>query len=167
MPINFSIMKGLHTIFSTQWNYYRDVMIWAACCLAYFGLLTVSEFTTASPDSFNQSTDLLLSDVALDSRASATLVQVTLRLFKNDQFRTGNQIFLGKTFQAVCPVEVLVKYLSMRGGTQGPLFLLPSKQALTRAYFSRALDIAFKELNMDPHQFNTHSFRIGAATSAK
>jgi len=94
----------------------------------------------------------------LDSRASPTLLQVILKQCKNDQFRTGNQIFLGKTFQAVCPVEALVKYLSMRGSTQGPL---PNKKALTRAYKS------FKELKMDPHQFNTHSFRIGAVTSAK
>jgi len=85
LPITFSIMKGLHTVFSTQWNDYRNVMIWAACCLAYFGLLRVSEFTTASPDSFSQSTNLLSSDVALDSRASPTLVQVTLRMTNSGQ----------------------------------------------------------------------------------
>jgi len=132
-------MKGLHTVFSTQRNDYRDVMLWAACCLAYFSLLRVSEFNIASPDSFNRSTDLLLSDAALDSHASPTLVQVTLKQCKNDQFRTGNQIFLSKTFQVVCPVEALVKYLSMRGGTQGPLFLLPSDKALTSAELSTKL----------------------------
>ena len=33
--------------------------------------------------------------------------------------------------------------------------------------FSTALNKALEELHMDPSQFNTHSFRIGAATSAK
>ena len=33
--------------------------------------------------------------------------------------------------------------------------------------FSTALKKAFQKLNMYPHHFNTHSFRIGAATSAK
>ena len=45
-------------------------MIWAACCLACFGLLRVSEFTTPSPDRFDPTTALLLSDVALDNRKS-------------------------------------------------------------------------------------------------
>ena len=33
--------------------------------------------------------------------------------------------------------------------------------------FRTALKKALKELNLNPSHFNTHSFRIGAATSAK
>ena len=142
-------------------------MIWAACCLAYFGLLRVSEFTTSSPDCFDPSTDLLLSDVALDNRASPTFIQIILKQSKGDQFRKGTKIYLGKTTHAVCPVHALVQYLAMRGGTPGPLFLFPNNKLLTRRSFSAALNEALKELRMDPRHFNTHSFRIGAATSAK
>ena len=38
-------------------------------------------------DHFDSSTDLLLSDVALDSRASSTTIQITLKQSRNDQFR--------------------------------------------------------------------------------
>ena len=33
--------------------------------------------------------------------------------------------------------------------------------------FSEALNTILQKFNMHPHNFNTHSFQIGAATSAK
>ena len=70
-------------------------MIWAACCLAYFGLLRVSEFSSSAHDHFDPSMDLL-SDVALDNRASQSLIQITIKHSKGDQFRKGEQISLEK-----------------------------------------------------------------------
>ena len=103
-------------------------MIWAACYLAYFGLLRVSEFTTSSPDHFDSSINLhtIIRYVALDNRTSPTTIQIILKQSKNDQFRTGTTICLGKTNHAVCPVEALVLYLAIRGGIPGPLFILPN-----------------------------------------
>ena len=160
-------MERLHLVLSKHSGNYKDTMIWAACCLAYFGLLRISEFTTKSPNHFDPSTDLLLSDVAVDSRISPTSIHITLKQSKNDQFRTGATISLGKTTHAVCPVDALVQYIAIQGGTPGSLFLVSPNQSLTRALFSAALKKAFQELHMDHHQFNTHSFRIGAAISAK
>ena len=118
----FQLWHALHAVFSMHPGNYRDVMIWAACYLPYFGLLRVSEFTTSSPNHFNPSTDLLLSDVALDNRASLSLAQITLKQSKGDQFRKGAQIYLGRTSHVVCPVHALVQYLARWGGTPGPLF---------------------------------------------
>jgi len=61
----------------------------------------------------------------------------------------------------------MAQYLANRGGTPGPLFILPNFKPLTRAMFSAALVNVLAELKMDSCHFNTHSFRIGAATSAK
>ena len=165
LPITFPIMECLHIVLSKHPGNYKIIMIWAACW--YFGLLRVSEFTTSSPDHFDSSTDLLLSDVALGNHTSPTTIQIMLKQSKNDQFRTGTTICLDKTTYTVCPVYALVQYLVIRGGTPGPLFLLPNNQSLTRELFSSALKKAFQELHMDHRKFNTHSFRIGAATSAK
>ena len=38
---------------------------------------------------------------------------------------------------------------------------------LTRSMFSATIRKVLLELKLNPHCFNTHSFRIGAATSAK
>jgi len=118
-------------------------MIWAACCLAYFVLLRLSEFTLSSPDNFDSSMDLLSHDRAsnngLDNRASPSLTQTTIRHSKGDQFRKGEQICLGKTNRAICSVHVLVKYLARREGTPGPLFVWPDSKALTRQSFCSIL----------------------------
>ena len=106
-------------------------MIWAACCLAYFGLLRVSEFTIQSPDYTNHSSDLLLADVALDSHISPQMVRLTIKQSKMDQFRQGTYVYLGKTDHRVCPVMALVQYLAKTGGKPGPLFMLPNNKALT------------------------------------
>lgn len=167
LPITFPIMARLHTILTKNPDDLRDVMIWAACCLAYFGLLRVSEFTSSSPTLVDPLKDLLLSDVAVDNRASPSIIQITIKQSKGDQFRKGAQIYLGRTNHAVCPVRALGQYLSRRGGTPGPLFLFPDGKNLTRPAFSAALHKALEELQIDSSQFNTHSFRIGAATFAK
>ena len=79
LPITFPIMTCLHAVLLKNTDNYRDVMIWAACCLAYFGLLRVSEFTTSSPNHFDPSKDLLLSDIALNNQESPSLIQITLK----------------------------------------------------------------------------------------
>ena len=142
-------------------------MIWAACCTAYFGLLRVSEFTASSPNYSNSSTDLLLSDVAIDSHVVPQIIRITLNQSKTDQYRKSTHIYLGRTSYQVCPAKALIRYLDRRGGRPGPHFILPTNQLLTRVTFSEALSTIFQKLNMYPHNFNTHSFRIGAATSAK
>ena len=161
LPITFPIMAHLHAVLLKNTDNYRDVMIWAACCLAYFGLLRVSEFTISSPNHLDPSKDLLLSDIALDNRESPSLIQITLKQSKGDQFRKGEKIYVGRTTHAVCPVHALVQYLARRGHTPGPLFSFSDSKWLTRDSFSTALNKALEELHMDPSRFNTHSFRIG------
>ena len=126
------IMMHLHQTFTNNSSNYGDAMIWAASCLVYFGLLRVSELTSSADDHFNPSMDLLLSDVTLDNRASPSLIQITIKHSKGDQFRKGERICLGKSTYAVCLVRALMKYLARRGGTPGPLFVWPNNKALTR-----------------------------------
>ena len=160
-------MQHLQSVFGKYPSSYFNAMIWAACCSAYFGLLRVSEFTTPSPDYTNPSRDLMLSDVSLDSHTSPQKVRHTMKQSKTDQFKQGTYVYLGKTDHRVCPVMALVQYLAKRGGKPGPLFMLPNNKSLTRKTFCAALNKAFQELEMNPRTYNTHSFRIGAATSVK
>ena len=101
-PIIFPIMKHLHTILTKHTGNLNSEMIWAACCIAYFGLLCVNEFT--SPNHSNTSNTLQLADAALDSHKSPKIIQLTLQQSKTDQFRKGSHIFLGVTSHYVCRV---------------------------------------------------------------
>ena len=112
---------------------------------------------------FDSSTDLPLLDVALDSYISPTSIHITLKQSKNDQFRTGTTICLGKTIHAVCPVDALMHYLAIQGDTSGPLFLVSNNQSLTRASFRASLKNLFKNYTWTIASL----ICTGVATSAK
>ena len=73
---------------------------------------------------------------------------------------------LSKTDKPVCPVTVLLPYLAIRGSKHGPLFLMANQQYLTPPLF-RSLFRILQSIGISTHDYIIHSFRIGAATSAK
>ena len=86
---------------------------------------------------------------------------------KTDPFRQGVTLFLGKTGLPICPVDAILPYLAVRDNRPGPLFILQDGRMLTRQTFGNLLDNVLDQLHLPSGEFNTHSFRIGAATSAK
>ena len=105
--------------------------------------------------------------MALDSHSSPQVIRITLKQSKSDQLRQGTHLYLGKTGHRICPVEAIIIYLIARSNRPGPLFVLPNGKMLTRSIFCASLNKVLRELKLNPQFFNTHSFRIGAATSAK
>ena len=67
----------------------------------------------------------------------------------------------------IYPVWAIVPFLAARGNKLGPLFILCNDKILTREMFGAALDRMLTQLRLNKEHFNTHSFRIRAATSAK
>ena len=117
-----------------------DVMMWATCCIAFFSLLRVSEFTAPTQSHFNSSSHLSLTDVALDSFTSLQVITITLKQSKTDQLRQGTHLYLGKIGHHVCPVEAIIPYLIARGNRPAPpLFMLQNGKMLTRCIFSAAI----------------------------
>ena len=57
--------------------------------------------------------------------------------------------------------------MSLRGNTPGTLFILEDGQYLTRSLFGNFLDNLLDVLHLKKEHFNTHSFRTGAASSAR
>ena len=133
--------------------------------MAFFGILRSSEFTVPSQSQFDPNLHLTLSEITLDSRHSPQIIQVNIKQSKTDQFHQGITLSLGRTGHT--PVKAIVPFLAARGKGPGPLFQLPNQQMLTRVMFSAALDKILTQLHFDKDQFNTHSFRTGAATSTK
>ena len=143
------------------------MMLWAACCTAFFGFLRVGEMTVPSQDAYDSSIHLSLDDVALDSRTTPTILWLKIKQSKTDPFRKGAKLCLGRTESVVCPIKALLPYLAIRRSAPGSLFISESGVSLTRAQFKTLLSAALKRAGLDHSKYNTHSFRIGAATSAK
>lgn len=58
-------------------------------------------------------------------------------------------------------------YLAVRGDTEGPLSLTKDNRPLTRQNFHTALSSVLQQAGLNDRKYNTHSFRIGAATLAQ
>ena len=69
-PITFQIMERIHSLLSNHADNYYNLMIWAACSTAYFGLLRVCKFTASSPKHNTSFTNLFLSDITIDSHVT-------------------------------------------------------------------------------------------------
>ena len=167
LPITTEILKKIGSVLSKEPNNYCNIMMWVACCMAFFGFLRSSKFTVPSQHCYNHNVHFSLSDITLDRRHSPTTVCIHIKQSKTDPFQQGAHIYLGRTYKHVCPVQAIVSYLTMRDTHPGPVFTLPDGRMLTREIFSSELDKILGKLNLQTHQYNTHSFRIGAATSAK
>lgn len=165
-PITRDIMSKIKAALLKSPHSYHNIMMWAACCLAFFGFLRSSEFTIPTQSGYDPDVHLSPNDVAVDNRAMPRMIKVIIKQSKTDPFRQGVTLCLGKTDSQLCPVNALLPYLAVRGNQEGPLFIMADGRRLTRQLFSDSLDNILASLCLDSGEYNTHSFRIGAATSA-
>ena len=94
LPITAAIMTRLQeAVPSVCTSLYEAKLLWAACCLGYFGFMRSGEFTSAR----RAEPAVGLSDVTIDSHHTPSLLRVRLRRPKTDPFGQGVEIFMSKT----------------------------------------------------------------------
>ena len=142
------------------------VMLWAACCLGFFGFMRAGEFTCPSISHFDPESMLSTEDVSVDQHQAPTLLCVKLKRSKTDPFRVGVDIFIGRTGNTLCPVAAVLAYLAIRPQLPGPLFIFRDGSYLTRDRLVVHLRAGLRQAGIDPSRYSGHSFRIGAATTA-
>ena len=167
LPITIEVMAKIKEVLQKDPTNEVNILFWAACALAFFGFLRCGEFTVPSQSEYDPSTHLSLNDIAIDSADSPSLIQVSIKQSKTDPFRKGVQLFLAKTGKNICPITAIMPYLALRGPKQGPLFLYQGGNYLTRQDFTTLLRTTLRQAGLDDSQYAAHSFRIGAATTAK
>ena len=167
LPITVEIMGSIKAVLARNPTDYDNTLLWAACCLAFFGFLRCGEFTVPSQEAYDSDTHLSLADIALDDKNNPTVIQVTIKQSKTDPFRQGVDLYLGKTWKDICPVCAIIPYLVIRGAKPGPLFVFADGLYLTRQRFASLVTSTLQRAGIDDKRYNTHSFRIGAATTAK
>ena len=159
-PITIQLM---HIFQSLNFSDYNHTMLWAACCLGFYGFLRAGEFPVNSP--FNPDIHLAVSDVQADSLVNPSSFRIHIKCSKTDPFRQGCHIYIGAGKRDLCPVRALTQYLHVRGSTPGPLFLLSDGTPLHRQWLTSNIQSIFSAAGV-PGCYTGHSFRIGAATSA-
>ena len=133
LPITPDILRELHRHWSPQTRQFYVIMLWAACCMGFFGFLRAGEFTVDSLQCFDPDTHLTPRDVSVDSRVRPSLISLLIKQSKTDPFRRGTVIYMGRTDNVLCPVAAVLSYLARRGDHPGPLFLFEDGSPLSRS----------------------------------
>ena len=161
LPITIDLLQIIQR--SLDLKCHDHVMLWAACCLGFFGFLREGEFTTNSP--FDPSIHLAVSDVQADALVDPTCFRVHIKSSKTDSFRVGCVIYVGRGNSVICPVVALGNFLVLRGPYPGPLFCFADGRPLTRQRLSSMVQSILHSAGYNGSYLG-HSFRIGVATTA-
>ena len=86
-------------------------MLWAACCLCYFGFLRAGEICVPSASEYDVGAHLSYCDIAVDSMLNPSSIEVNIKASKTDPFRTGVKLFIDHTGNVFCPVAAVLAYL--------------------------------------------------------
>lgn len=166
LPITPDLLMKMKSIWSKDPSKFDNIMIWAACCLCYFGFLRSGEVTVPSEAAYDSGVHLNMADVSVDSIENPSVVKVRIKASKTDQFRRGVDIYVGRTHNQLCPVEALMTYVARRGKQQGLFFRFEDNRVLTKDRFISKVREALTQAGIDAKAYAGHSFRIGAATMA-
>lgn len=161
LPITKRLLDIIYS--SLDMQLVDHAMFWASCCVAFFGFLRVSEFTTEG--SFDASKHLGIDDVAADTLGNPSMIRLTIKASKCDQFRAGSVVYIGRAHPPTCAVSALLSYLHLRGPTPGPLFRWTTGSPLTAREVNTHLHSILSRAGIHGN-YSSHSFRIGAATAA-
>ena len=144
-------------------------MLWAAFTLAFFGFLRASEFTCNS-SSFDPTVHLCLRDVTfVPNIESPSHMLVFIKQSKTDPFRKGCTLTIARSTTYICSVMAMRDYLlQCKPAATSPLFTFPNIYGkwLSRASLTKELRSALQGCGLPADHCFTHSFRIGAATTA-
>ena len=138
-------------------------MLWAACCLCFFGFLRSGEVVVPSGSNYDSETTLCYEDVRIDSHSKSSFIQVVIKASKTDPFRQRVKIYIG---MQLCPVAAVVRFMVERGSSVGPLFTWSNGHYLTRDRFVVEVRKALSSVGIKAEEYVGHRFRIGAATTA-
>ena len=132
-----------------------------------FGFLRSSEFTCNGP--FDLQSHLTKSDISFQPNIfHPKSFVVVIKKSKTDPFRETSRLTIAKSNSSVCAVTALKDYLLQthtRGANQ-PLFQFSDGRNLTRASLNNNLKALLHICGLDSSHYTSHSFRIGAATTA-
>ena len=128
-------------------------MLWAAFTLAFYGFLRVSEYT-----------DLRWCDVT----SFPDHITIVLHQSKTDPFRRGCTVVVYSTKSSTCPVHAFERYQRLSGSiiVTSPLFQAGRFRPLSRAAVTKTIRLLLHHAGVDDRRYASHSFRIGAATTA-
>lgn len=141
-------------------------MMWAACSLAFYGFLRCSEFTVPSQEEYLPTAHLSLQDISVDNRESPTRIQVRIKQSKTDPFRQGCTLW---EKQETTSALLVPSYPTWQKWEPDMAHCISRQMGLTShvACLPHHWQLVCRRQGLIAYGYNTHSFRIGVAMTAK
>jgi hypothetical protein len=157
-PFTLKLLEQLHTFLRHSFSYPDFVMLKAASLLAFFGMLRASEYLCSHTTHHDPTYTLLTNDLTFAHNRTHMVIHI--KQSKTDPFREGCNLSIWANNGRMCPVSTL-RWYCMNCHHSGPLFTFKDGTFLTRQRFSEIIQQCLPNINL-----NTHSFRIGGASTA-
>ena len=152
------IVSNLQFICSSSYEY---TLFKAVYCCAFFGFFRVGELVQAGlPQKA-----LIIEDIKLSRDGKSVIFY--LKSSKADKYHRGVHICISAIpSHPLCPVTAMSKYLALRPHGPSQAFVHWNNSALTRYQFQAILKKSLNYSGINADNYTSHSFRIGAATTA-
>ena len=163
LPITLEILnKILVGVDHVCTSLYETNLFAAMFTLAFFGFLRVGELVPNTGTEKGHA--LLFENIHMYPNSH---LEIRIPHSKNDQNGEGTVLNIAARNARICPVQKLSAYLRFRPKFDGLLFVHKDGSAVTRYQFSALLKKSLQYNGIESDRYTTHSFRIGAATTAK
>ena len=162
MPIVKPMLERVMlTLVHTGTDQYRQHLFQAMFALAFYAFLRIGENTIIGKDRHNA--HLIPKN---QIRMQTKHFELKFISYKHSQGQPFSVSVMESQGQGPCPVRAMQAYLRVRGDRPGPLFQYVTGHAVLRNDLNKELRRALLFCDLDPTTFKSHSFRIGAATTA-
>lgn len=161
LPVLRNLLRALDYVCSSV---YESKLFKSMFTMAFHAFLRVSELVCTEVDP-GKSKGLLLSDI----RLTKDQLVVCIRLSKTDQLGAKCCLRIpSHPDKFDCPAVTLHQYLIARPSTSPDtsLFIHIDSKPVSKYQFNAVLKRALSFINLSCSSYKSHSFRIGAATSA-
>ena len=163
LPITLTHLTFFQLLLSH--SIFDNIVLWAALTLAFFGFLRVSEFTCTGR--FNPNIHMTPKDITFLPLNITPYTYKSISKCQKLTFPLRCHTVCRSTCSHIRPVTAMTRYISILAtNPSGPLFLTESGKTLTGKDFTSLTRDLLKTMGVNAKHYASHSFRIGAATSA-
>ena len=166
LPITRGVLQRLVLALNhTNSSAYQRLLFQTMFLVAFYGFFRVGELTAKGA---NLKPFVQIQNLHFQLKDSCvTAATIVIADYKHNFSRRPFSVLLDcATGTDFCPVNYLQRYCSMRGTTPGALFCFADGSPVKTSHFTQQLRQALNFCGLDSSKYKSHSFRIGAASSA-